>query len=152
MFSIICKSPGEQILHTALRGAELCGGGGEGIPSASILPCATEYFCAKPVVPSAGLRDRKTRTLEGEQSRTGKPDIYGRVVARNQRCDHQPDAKVSVLPPSPPRPHTFGTDEALVNVHSVQTNYPPPKLPRKHTQTRTHSCHTNTEAAGMPSN
>lgn len=66
--SIICKSPGGQILHTALRGAELCGGGGEGgDPIRFDPPVRDRIFLRKARRPSAGVRDRKTTHWRGNK-------------------------------------------------------------------------------------
>lgn len=120
------------------------GGGRGGDPIRFDPPVRDSIFLRKACRPSAGLRDQEDNTLEGEQSHTGKPDIWAGGGAKPALLPSARREGERAAPPSPPRPHTFGTDEALVNVHSVQTNYPP-KLPRKHTQTRTHTAVTPTQ-------
>lgn len=134
MFSIISKSPGEPILHAARRGAALWG---EGIPGASILPCATQYFTAQRVVPHW---DRET----GRQHLRGQSHAGGHLTrhvwaAGGAKPARSPSARREgerAAPPCPPGPLSVGTDETLVKVHSVQTSYPKssPTRARTHAQ------------------
>lgn len=140
MFSIISESPGEPILHAARRGGSALWG--EGIPGASVLPCATECSTAKPVVPQrdcvTGRQHLKGQSHIGEHLTRPTWAGGGAKPARSPSATREGER--AVPPPLHPVPIPLGPMRHWsTSTLSKQTT---PKTPPQ-THTHTHSCHTN---------